>query len=66
MFTSIIILLNITHAEGIFLAFDSFFRLTLVTLNVLLHTQMLPTDQWLHLHSLLGVLETKYWFWFQI
>ena len=27
-----------------------FFRLTLVTLNVLLHTQMLPTGQWLHLH----------------
>ena len=27
MFTQIIILLNITHAEGIFLAFDSFFSI---------------------------------------
>ena len=27
---------------------------------------MLPTDQWLHLQSLLGILETKNWFWFQI
>ena len=52
--------------KEILLAFDSFFRLTLVTLNVQSHNQMLPTDQWLHLQSLLGVLETKYWFWFQI
>ena len=45
--------------KEILLIFDSFFRLTLVTLNVPLHTQMLPTDQRLHLQSLLGGLDTK-------
>ena len=50
VFTEIIILLNITLSRmKLLLVFNAFFRLTLVTLNVPLHNQVLPTDQWLHL-----------------